>query len=391
MKNLYLNKTQFNAELEKCLKCPAKPCMKACPVHCSPHDFIAAAQNNQMEKAAESIARQNVLGEVCGLICPDHFCMKACLRSYVDYPIRIPAVQAYIMKQARENKWIAYPVDRTQKEKIAVVGSGPAGLGAVTEFVRQGYAVDVFEQDERIGGALNLIPYNRLPREILAYEWGLVQQNPLVTMHLKTKINSYEALLQDGFAGVIAAVGEQKERRLNIEGENLAVSYVQYLREPEKYAADARVAVIGGGAVAVDCAMSAKNAGVATVEMFVRRRLDHMRITQAERQMLLSGGVDITTMTRVAQIEKQNDKLVLYTIKTQFDEQGKLVDVEKTLVPRGGFDRVVLALGSTRGEEIYNSARIVFAGDVVQGGSTAVEAVASGKNAAQILLENLKN
>ena len=86
MKPHYLTKPQFAAELEKCLKCPAKPCEKACPVHCSPHDFIAAAKKNDTAQAADLIARQNPLGEVCGLICPDKFCMNACLRSHIDAP-----------------------------------------------------------------------------------------------------------------------------------------------------------------------------------------------------------------------------------------------------------------------------------------------------------------
>ena len=99
--NMYPTKPQFNAETEKCLQCKAKPCMQACPVLCSPHDFIAAAKNNDMRAAAELIAKQNVLGEVCGLICPDTFCMKACIRANIDSAIKIPAVQAYIMREAR--------------------------------------------------------------------------------------------------------------------------------------------------------------------------------------------------------------------------------------------------------------------------------------------------
>lgn len=391
MKDLYLNKTQFNAELEKCLKCPTKPCMKACPVHCSPYDFIALSQQGDLQKAARSIARQNVLGEVCGLICPDRLCVKACLRARIDYPIRIPAVQAYIMKNARESDFISYSSEEKNNQKIAVIGSGPAAMGAIAELLRLGYRVEVFEKDERIGGALNLIPKNRLPREVLEYEWGILSRNERLTTHFNTSVKNYRELTDKGFAGVIVAVGEQKSRSLLIDGENLSVSYVEYLSDPEKYASLANVAIIGGGLVAVDCAITAKSLGAKNVEMFVRRRFDHMRITQSERQLLLDNAIDITTMTRVVKIEKIDGKLAASTVKTRFDSDGKLEDVENTLVVRKGFDQIVLALGSTRDEDVFETDRILFAGDVINGGTTAVEAVASGKNAARQLMENLKN
>ena len=102
MKNLYLNPAQFNAETEKCLQCKTKPCEQACPAHCSPHDFIAAAKNKNFDEAANMILQQNPLAETCGLICPDKFCMNACLRAKIDNPINIPKVQATILQKYRE-------------------------------------------------------------------------------------------------------------------------------------------------------------------------------------------------------------------------------------------------------------------------------------------------
>jgi len=381
--NMYLTKPQFDAETQKCLQCKAKPCMKACPVLCSPCDFIADAKNNDMRAAAELITKQNALGEVCGLICPDTFCMKACVRANIDSAIKIPAVQAYIMREARLSNLTKAEQGAANGKKIAVIGLGPAGIGAVAELIKRGFTVEAFEEKSVVGGALNLIPQSRLPREIIAYEWQKLSQSPLVTAHFDRKITDYAALLQSGFDAVIVTVGEQKCRKMGIEGEENALLYTDYLQIPEKYQTGGNVAIIGGGAVAVDCAVTARENGAKNVEMFVRRKIGNMRITPLERDTLLKNDVDITTMTRVAKIEKDGDFLTAYTVKTQFNEEGKLVDVPNTMVARKGFKHIIYALGSSRGEDIIEADRIIYAGDFVSGGSTAVQAIASGRDAVQ--------
>ena len=387
MTNLYLTAPQAKAELEKCLQCASKPCMHACPVHVSPKDFIAAAKKADWHKAAQLINEQNPMGEICGLICPDTFCMNACVRAKIDAPIRIPPLQALIMQKARfENNHFQTDNIKPNGKKIAVIGSGPAGCAATSELLKNGYAITVFEKNNIIGGALNLIPQARLPREIITYEWQRLLQNPLVELKLNSFIADYPALLQSGFDAVIVAVGEQKPRTLNIKGEEYCTTYTEYLAQPQKYITNQPIAVIGGGAVAVDCAVTAKSQGSDHVEMFVRRRFDHMRITTAERQSLIENGIDITTMTRPVKIEKENDDLTLWTTKTCFNSDGKLEDIPNTLTPRSGFKYIILALGSSRKEDINEQPNIIYAGDVVQGGSTAVQAIADGKKAAQKLM-----
>lgn len=381
---MYLTHSQFNAELDKCLQCQTKPCMKACPVLCSPKDFIKAAKSGQMEQAASLITEQNVLGEVCGLICPDAFCMKSCVRAKIDYAIKIPQVQAYIMHQARENNLLSMKEGAPNGKKIAVIGLGPSGIGAVAELIKRGFFVEAFEKENVIGGALNLIPQMRLPREIIAYEWQKLMQSSLLRAHLGTTVTDYKSLIDvAGFDGVIVCVGEQKCRTMGIEGEENAVLYTDYLRFSDKYKTTGNVAIIGGGAVAVDCAVMARLKGAQNVEMFVRRKIGNMRITQLERQTLLDNDVDITTMTRIIKIERQCDLLTVYTVKTQFNDEGKLVDVADTMIARRGFTHVVYALGSSRAEDLIESEKIMYAGDFINGGSTAVQAVASGCNVAQ--------
>lgn len=378
MSDLYLRQAQLKAELEKCLQCKTKPCMHACPVECSPCDFIAYAKTGDFNKAAEEILRQNPLGEVCGLICPDKFCMKACLRANIDNPIKIPDVQATIMQKARDVKVSGA---EPNGKKIAVIGLGPAGIGAIYEALKNGFAVDAFEKNKSIGGALNLIPQERLPRDVLLYEWQRMAVNPLLKVQFATDVTAYQALTKQGYEAVIVAVGEQKSRNLNIEGEGYAIDYTEYLKNPQKYVVSGHVMIVGGGAAAVDCALTAARQGAMHTEILVRRGIVNMRITSAERDALLAAGIDITAMTKPLKIEKSDDRLIVETIKTEFDKQGKLVEVKDTQIRRRNIDLVITALGSDRAEEPVENPKIIYAGDFINGGSTAVQAIASGKKA----------
>ncbi len=389
MNKRVLKPAQLKTELEKCLHCAAKPCQKACPVHCSPCDFIAAAKAGDWQKAAELIEQQNPLAQTCGLICPDKFCQKVCVRANLDKAIKIPAVQAAIMQKARAASEFSFlPVKRNGK-KVAVIGSGPAGIGAASELLNQGFSVTVFEKNDTIGGALNLIPSERLPRDVISADWQKFAKNSNFELKLNTPITDYAALLTQGFTAVIVAVGEQTCRSLGISGEEFSISYTDYLHEPEKFAVSGNVAVVGGGEVALDCALTAKRQG-GTVEMFVRRRLSDMRMGLDDYAELIDNEINITTMTRVSKIQKQGENnLTAYTIKTRFNAAGKLEDIPHTETPRPDFSLIILALGSSCKEEKAYNPLIVYAGDCATGGSTAVEAVASGKAAVQKLIEQL--
>lgn len=388
----YLNKLQLKAEIEKCLQCRTKPCMHACPVLCSPCDFIAAARESDYKKAAELILTKNPLGEVCGLICPDKFCQSACVRKNLDNAIKISALQATIMKIARQNNVIdLLQTTHTNGKKIAVIGLGPAGIGAISKLLENGFQVTAFEKENNVGGALNLIPSQRLPKEVLNFEWQNIAKSPLLEVRFKQNLSDYHQLLSHGFDGIIVALGEQKNRRLGIEGEDLALDYTTYLKNPIKYQTDGHVAVIGGGAVAVDCAVTAARLGAKHVEMFVRRAIADMRISLQELNELLEHHIDISSMTRLTKIAKDNNWLSVDTIKTEFNNDNKLVDVVGSNINRSNIALVILALGGVRAEEIHEHEKIIYAGDFINGSSTAVEAIASGQKAAQLLEERLKS
>lgn len=389
-KKLYLSNPQLKAEISRCLGCKTKPCMSACPVNCCPQEFIAHALKGEYDLAVDSICRNNPMGQTCGLICPETFCMKSCLRGNLDSPLRIPRIQAALLEKyrTRENRrQPEYPP--CNNRRIAVIGAGPAGIAAAWALIKQGYKIVIFEGSDKIGGALNLIPETRLPHEVIVKDWNfLAEGNDRIDLRLNTPVQDPSSLLAQGFDGVIVATGESNFINLGINGEEYALAYPDYLRHHQKYAVNGNVAIVGGGSVAADCAVTAKQNGAENVEMFVRRRISDMRVTNTDREELLTHNIDITTMTRVTEITRQDDGLLtVHTVKTRF-KNGRLEDIPGTLIPRPDFALIVKALGSTVTPKT-DSENIVYAGDCKNGGSTIVEALASGLDAAKLLAAHL--
>ncbi len=386
MSKLYLNKPQLDAEIAKCLNCVSKPCMTACPVNCSPQEFIQHAKAGEFTEAVQSICKNNPMGHTCGLICPDKFCMKACLRAKIDHPINIPLVQATLISKYRQDMTDTDRLPDNNK-KIAIVGSGPAGMAAAWKLVKLGYSVKLFEKSDKVGGALNLIPDYRLPYEVIEDDWNYIKRIGKAEVEFRTQVDNPTELLDKGFDGVIMAIGEQNVIDLGVEGEENVVAYADYLKTPTTYEGAKKVGIIGGGNVAADCAMTAKQQGAETISVFVRRKIFDMKVTKKEMQELLDNQIDLVTTTRVCKVEKNADKLDIYTCSTQPGERG-YVDIENSTIKREGFDLIIKAIGS-RAEKPLDHSKIIYAGDCKIGGSTIVEAVASGLDSAKLLHSKL--
>ena len=138
---------RLQAELQRCEYCETRPCKAACPANCSPFDFIMAARGghaSDFQRSAAEILRSNPLGSVCGLVCPDRFCMAACTRHSFDGPIDIPRVQATIVEMARRSGGTpGFDTKPSSGKKVAVVGGGPAGLGAAAALAQMGHHVEI--------------------------------------------------------------------------------------------------------------------------------------------------------------------------------------------------------------------------------------------------------
>ena len=392
--NQFYTDAQLKAEMDRCEFCEEKPCKTACPANCSPADFIMAArvgQSSDILRAAAEILENNPLGGICGLVCPDKHCIAGCMRKKFDKPLNIPKIQATLIKKARELK--NEPVFNKQKtngKKIAVIGAGPAGIGAAFMLSQAGYDVTIFEKEKTPGGMCSLIPEHRLERKTLKSDIDYLIDMAGIKIKYNQKISSPETLLKQGFKAVVSSTGLDKPYCLKIENETLAISAVDYLKDPKKYKLAGRVAVIGGGATALDCAVTASINKAKAVEMFSLEKLGEMPLTEREKAELYEAGINLSGRTRVTAIIKEKNKIAgIKTIKV--DLKGKkfalkdIFEVKKTEQTRADIEHVIIAIGCCSSYAKTKNPAVFYTGDCASGPTTVVEAVAQGKNTAVLV------
>ena len=281
--------------------------------------------------------------------------------------------------------WAADIGEVSEGDVVAIIGAGPSGIAAAYFLARNGFKCVIFERGNQIGGALNLIPHERLPKDAILKDWEFVNNSDLISVVFESDISNPSELFSQGFDEVLIAGGEPNCAKLNIEGEDLAVSYLEYLAQPEKYITTGNVAVIGGGNVAADCAIVAQAQGAVYVEMFVRRGLSDMRITPAERHEILERKINISAGTSPDKIIKTGEKYSLFVHKNRFNGE-KWEPISDTSVELPDFDLIIRAIGAKADEKQFDS-RLIYIGDCKTGGSTLVEAMADAKNTAFELIK----
>jgi len=387
-----MTRHQLQAELLRCEYCEEKPCTKACPVNCSPFDFIMAARvgnPSDIKRAAAEIMHSNPLGGVCGLVCPDRFCMAACSRKKFDGSINIPKVQGTLVEMAKRLGGIPkFETPTLNGKMIAVIGGGPAGLGAAAALGQLGYTVDIFESRATLGGMMNLIPDPRLDKNVVQSDIEFLLSLGAISAKTGAKVEDPKWLLAQGYEAVCVTTGLWKPIELGIENEDLAIKMVDLLSNKEAYQFDGRVAIIGGGATAVDCAITAKERGAAYVEMFMLEKLSEMPLTPVERQELIDYDIEVNGRIRISRISTNGKDISgIETKKVQLIEgqpfkPANVHDVEGTDVIRTDFNAVVMAIGMRSYFAREKVVGLFYAGDISNGPTTVVEAVASGKNTA---------
>ncbi len=175
-------------------------------------------------RAAAEIMTNNPLGGICGLVCPERHCMKGCSRLDFDVPVNIPALQASIIARAKAlGVMPALEKAGQNGKKIAIVGAGPAGIGAAALLVQRGYAVHLFEKEEKTGGACQWIPPHRLPRDVIESDIDFTLSLGNVTLKKGSTVDNAENLLKEGYDAVIVATGLPVPITLGLPHEELAV------------------------------------------------------------------------------------------------------------------------------------------------------------------------
>ncbi|MFA6028221.1 MAG: FAD-dependent oxidoreductase [Elusimicrobiota bacterium] len=389
----FMTDAQLREELDKCEYCSEKPCREACPAHCSPCDFIMAAkvgEPSDFRRSAGIIMGSNPLGGVCGAVCPDRFCMKACVHRTFDKPLEIPSIQATIVQKAKDLG--VMPPFRTAKpngRKVAVVGAGPAGYGAAAMLGQLGYRVDIMDAAKEPGGMVNLIPDFRLDKRVLKTDLEYARKTfGDIRLVLGKKVPEPEKLLKT-YDAVVITTGLDHPFTLGIPGEGVAVAALEYLWNRKKHPVKGRrVAVIGGGAIACDCAENAVQDGAEHVEMFALEKLSEMPLTKKELEGIVEAGVHLSGRVRISAVLVKGGKAAgLKTLKVVLPKGKKFHPREVQDVPgseqtRLGFDKVILAIGARPSFARKGTPRVFFAGDVENGPTTVVEAAAAGKNTA---------
>jgi heterodisulfide reductase subunit A-like polyferredoxin len=394
------------------------PCKVACPADISVQGYVALAAEGRYFEALKLIKEENPLPAICGRVC-HHPCELACTRGKVDEPIAIDFIKRFIadLDLKAETRYIP-EIKEKREEKVAIIGSGPAGLSCAYYLAREGYQVTVFEKLPVLGGMLAVgIPPYRLPKDILEAEIDVIRQ---MGVEFRTGVEigkdiTISDLRKQGYKAFFVAVGSHKSRKLGVEGEELEGVYagVELLRDINlgtKVNLGNRVAVIGGGNVAMDVVRTAWRLGAEKPFIVYRRSLEEMPANEEEIEECHEEGIEIITLTAPVRIIGENGKVkALECIKMELGEPDESGRRRPQPIPGSEFiievDSVVAAIGqetdwicvesagdckiSRRGTmevdllTLQSSEPDIFAGgDAVTGPRTVVEAIAAGKRAA---------
>lgn len=390
-------------EAARCLLCHDAPCSQGCPAGTDPAKFIRSIRFRNVKGAAETIRENNILGGSCARVCPyDRLCEEACSRCGIDKPIQIGKLQRYAIEQEKVFKMKILKAPAKKKAaKVACVGAGPASLAAAAELAKAGYRVTIFEREEKAGGVLTygIVP-SRLPQAVVDHDIAQVKG-----LGVKFEFGKdVKAADLEEYDAVFVGTGLWGANLPKIEGIELAGVYsaVDFLKaaRTQKAAFDPgkKVLVVGGGDVAVDCAVTAKLLGAEDVKIVYRRTLEEAPGNMTEFHYALSLGIGITTGMAPAAI-KGADKVEAVEFKGFRDEAAQLVLSADTIVFATGQtaeDQTAVApvkvadKGLIKAPKGKAGGKFFAAGDIVNGGKTVVEAVAAGKEAADAMIAYLE-
>ena len=421
-------------EAARCLNCKNKPCMQGCPVMVHIPDFIAEVAKGDFEAAYQIIAATSALPAVCGRVCPQESqCEKHCVRGIKGEPVGIGRLERFVADWHREHATAAPEKPASNGHRVAVVGSGPSGLTCAGDLARKGYEVTVFEALHLAGGVLVYgIPEFRLPKAIVQKEVdGLKALG--VTIATDTVVGRTitvdELMDEQGFEAVFIGSGAGLHMFMDIPGINYRGVYSANefltrinLMKAYREGSDTpiqhpkRVAVVGGGNVAMDAARCAKRLG-AEVYIVYRRGMEELPARKEEVEHAEEEGVIFKTLCNPVEIlaDENDDVSKIRCIKMELgepDASGRRRPIE---VPGSEFDLdvdcVIMSLGTspnplikstTKGLEINKKGGIVVnedgltsrehvyaGGDAVTGAATVILAMGAGKTAAKAIDEQL--
>jgi formate dehydrogenase beta subunit len=385
------------------------PCQVACPLHMEISEYVDLVAQGKVMEALQVIREGNPFPSICAYVCT-HPCEDACRRGQVDKPISIRGLKRFAVEFGGD-RMIEIEAETTQSEKVAVVGSGPAGLACAYYLRKLGYAVTIFEAYSELGGMLRVgIPQYRLPREVVDTE---VQRLIHMGVEIKTntRVISIDLLFDMGYKAVFLTVGAHQSLRMGIEGEDSpgVIDGATFLREVNlglKPSLGEKVAVVGGGNVAMDAARAAVRLGADKVSVLYRRSRTEMPAGPDEIEQAMEEGVEAVFLVAPIRMKREDGRLSITCVKMELGEPDKggrrrpvpIKDSEYDME----FDTLITAIGQApqisedfrvrlgRGSTIQvdpvtlttNRTGVFAGGDAVTGPATVTQALASGRQAA---------
>lgn len=425
-------------EAQRCLQCKKPFCVSGCPVNVRIPEFIAKVAQGDFDGAYEIITSTNALPAICGRVCPqENQCEGKCVRGIKGESVAIGRLERFVADYHMNygHSEGAPKVPESKGKKVAVIGSGPAGLTCAGDLARRGYEVTIFEAFHKAGGVLVYgIPEFRLPKEIVAREIKKLEHFgvKIVTNAVVGRAISVDELFEEGFEAIFIGSGAGLPQFLNIPGENLlgvysANEYLTRINLMKAYLDEydtpikhhKKVAVVGGGNVAMDAARCAKRMGAEEVYIVYRRSMDELPARKEEVHHAQEEEIIFKLQNNpVAVIGNEAGCVAgLECVEMELgepDESGRRRPIEK----KGSnfvleVDAVIDAIGTTpnplihsttpgletnaRGcimadEKMATSREGVFAGgDAVTGAATVILAMGAGKRAAASIVEYLEN
>lgn len=404
---------------EYCLNCKMKPCSKkGCPMETKIPEFITLVKNENYKEAYDILIENNICSHICSIVCPQiEQCEGSCVRGIKSKPTSIGKIEKFVNEWAIKNKYTyKFEVKEKNGKKVAIIGSGPAGLECATELLKNGFEVDIYEKEKKEGGILFYgIPDFRLSK-------GIVENviNNIKSLGgkfiLNTELGKDIKLenLQKEYDAVFIGIGAPMSMTYSLTEENVNGIYKsdEFLKaySTQNFIKNlGTVAVIGGGNVAMDCSRTAVKMGAKEVKILYRRDRAHMPAREDELEDALKDGVLFKELTRVASANVKEGKIEsVNCVRTEI-VNGKAVDSEfqENFVEKA--DTVVFAIGLKPDKNLISSQGILLnewgyidvdedgktnldnvyaGGDLTESKATVCRALAAGKRAAKGIIKN---
>jgi len=426
---------QAMEEAGRCLECKHQPCKQGCPVNIQIPEFIHAVKEGKIEEAYKIITKDNGLPAICGRVCPqENQCEGQCVRGIKGEPVGVGRLERFVADWYMANIK-DQPVDiQKNGKKVAIVGSGPSSVSCAADLAKLGYEVVIFEALHELGGVLMYgIPEFRLPKDLVREEiqkvlsMGVqVEKNVIVGKSI-----DIEDLLSEGYDAVFIGSGAGLPRFMNVPGENLNGVYssnefltrvnlmkaYDYPNNHTPVRIGDKVAVVGGGNVAMDAARTAKRLGAKEVHIIYRRGFDELPARAEEIHHAVEEGILFDLLMNPLEIIGEDAKVkALRLIKMELgepDASGRRRPVEiKGSEFVMDMDTVVIAIGQTPNPLLTNATKelhlnkrgcilvneetmettmeyVYAGGDAVTGAATVILAMGAGKKAAEAIDKKL--